>query len=97
MLILKGYGFLIGVMSLLGFLLMGVDKLLAKWDKRRIPEKTLLSVAFFGGALGAWMAMVLFRHKTKHKAFSWGIPVMTILHFILFLGIVFLRSKGGLE
>ncbi len=97
MLVLKGYGVLIGVMSLLGFLLMGVDKLLAKWDKRRISEKTLLSVAFFGGALGAWIAMVLFRHKTKHRAFSWGLPAMAVLHFVLFMGIVFLRSQGGLE
>lgn len=97
MLVLKGYGILVGVMSLLGFVLMGVDKLLAKLDKRRIPEKTLLSVAAIGGALGAWVAMLLFRHKTKHKAFSWGIPLLTVLHFVLFLGIVFLRAKGGLE
>lgn len=97
MLLLKSYGILVGVMSLLGFVLMGVDKLLAKWQKRRISEKTLLSVAALGGALGSWIAMLLFRHKTKHKAFSWGIPLLTVLHFILFLAIVFLKAKGGLE
>lgn len=97
MLLLKLYGILIGVMSLAGFLLMGVDKFLAKLDKRRISEKTLLSVAALGGALGSWIAMLLFRHKTKHKAFAWGIPLLTVLHFALFLALAFLRAKGGLE
>ncbi len=97
MLLLKLYGFLIGGMSLAGFVLMGTDKLLAKLEKRRIPEKTLLTVAALGGAVGSWLAMLLFRHKTRHRAFSIGIPLLTVIQFAIFLAIIFLKAKGGLE
>ena len=97
MLLLKLYGFLIGGMSLAGFVLMGTDKLLAKLEKRRIPEKTLLTVATLGGAVGSWLAMLLFRHKTRHRAFSIGIPLLTVIQFAIFLAIIFLKAKGGLE
>lgn len=94
---LKLYGTFIAVMSLAGFLLMGLDKLLAKWNRRRIPEKTLLWVGALGGAPGAWVAMTLFRHKTRHRAFSLGLPILTVLHGALLMAILYLGSKGGLE
>lgn len=95
--LLKAYSVVLGTMSLAGLLLMGVDKLLARWNKRRISEKTLLMVAGFGGALGSWLGMVLFRHKTKHRAFSVGLPLLALLHLAILLGITVLRFKGGLE
>jgi uncharacterized membrane protein YsdA (DUF1294 family) len=97
MLYLKLYLSFLAVMSVLGFVLMAVDKLLAKWDKRRISEKTLLTVGAFGGAAGSWLAMVLFHHKTKHKAFSRGLPLFAILHSVILLVIIFLGFRGGPE
>ena len=44
--------------------LMGTDKLLAKLQKRRIPEKTLFALAVLGGALGGTVGMYSFHHKT---------------------------------
>ncbi len=90
MFLLKAYGYLVGLMSLLGFILMGVDKLLAKWDKRRISEKTLLGVGALGGATGSWLGLLLFRHKTKHKIFSLGLPVLMVLHLVILILIIYL-------
>lgn len=51
------------------FLVAGYDKYLAVKNKRRIPEKTLLALAFLGGSVGLLLAMVIFRHKTSKPSF----------------------------
>lgn len=65
--------------------MMYMDKYYAKNSKRRIPESRLLSISFLGGSLGAFMGMELFRHKTKHPKFKYGIPIMMFFHLLLFL------------
>lgn len=97
MTLLMIYGSVLSIMSLLGFIMMGIDKLLARWGMRRISEKTLLGTGALGGAAGAWLGMVLFRHKTKHRAFSVGLPVMTVIQGAILIGLVLLESRGGLE
>ena len=57
------------IMSLIAYICYGRDKSLAKAHKWRIPEKVLLSLSFFGGAVGALTAMQVFRHKTRHWYF----------------------------
>lgn len=95
--VLKAYALLIGGMSIVGFVLMAIDKQLSKTALRRISEKNLLLAAALGGAAGSWLAMVLFRHKTRHRAFSVGLPIFTMLHLAILIGLLFLISKGGLE
>ena len=63
----------------------GADKIFAKKDMWRIPEKTLLFAAAMGGAFGAFFGMQLFRHKTKHKKFNLLIPVLTVSHIGILL------------
>lgn len=65
--------------SIIGFILMGVDKSKAKRGAWRIPEKTLLGTALLGGGAGVWLGMEVFRHKTKHWYFKYGVPVITLL------------------
>lgn len=67
------------VMSLVSFFAMGIDKMKAKRDMWRTPEKVLLGLAFFGGGAGVWLGMQVFRHKTKHWYFKYGVPVITLL------------------
>lgn len=50
---------------------MGYDKHLAKVQKQRIPERTLLAFVFFGGTIGSGLAMLVFRHKTSKIAYLW--------------------------
>ena len=61
------------------YALMGLDKLFAKLQKRRIPEKTLFAFAVLGGALGGTVGMYSFHHKTLHKSFAIGFPLLTIV------------------
>ena len=65
------------------FLLYGIDKYKAKKGKWRISEATLLTMAAIGGSIGAWAGMRLWHHKTMHKKFKYGIPVIIILQVTL--------------
>ncbi len=80
------------LINALALLFYGVDKLLAKLKAkhpsiRRIPEKTLLLLAAFGGGIGAWVGMELFRHKTQHRAFRVLIPLCTLLWAVVIGGL----------
>lgn len=57
------------VMSVITYILFGVDKYKAVNDKWRIPERTLLLFSAFGGAIGAYNAMKAFHHKTTKREF----------------------------
>lgn len=70
------------VVNVLAFCLYGIDKRKAIMDKWRIPETTLLGIAFLGGSLGAWAGMQLFRHKTKHWKFKILIPLFFIMQVV---------------
>lgn len=65
------------------FILMIVDKYKAKKNLWRIPEATLMGVAAIGGSLGALAGMYLVRHKTRHKKFTVGIPLILIAQVLL--------------
>jgi uncharacterized membrane protein YsdA (DUF1294 family) len=60
------------------FLLMLVDKIKAKKNRWRIPERTLFGSALLGGSIGALLGMYTFRHKTKHLSFTLGMPAILI-------------------
>lgn len=61
------------------------DKRSAKKDRRRVRESTLLWLCAVGGALGGLLSMRLFRHKTRKKPFSIGVPVMLAVQVCLLL------------
>ena len=71
--------------NVLGLVLFGIDKWKAKHDKWRISEATLLSVTVIGGSIGAWVGMKVWHHKTMHKKFKYGIPLVIVLQFALLL------------
>lgn len=89
------YGIDIGGFTLLYFAFMNItgaliclaDKRAAKKKERRVPEKTILFLGAAGGALGIYLTMKKIRHKTLHKKFMIGLPLMMIAHFT---GLVFL-------
>ncbi len=63
-------------------IIYGADKFLAIRGLRRISEKTLISLAFFMGGVGASFGMTLFRHKTRHKNFKILVSVSVIFNII---------------
>lgn len=79
------------LMTIVTFILYGVDKGKAKKGRWRIPEKTLLLFAACFGGLGAFLGMKIFRHKTKHTSFKILVPTFMIIQFILIAaGVYFL-------
>ena len=76
--------FIIGI-NVITFVVYGIDKLKAKKGKWRIPEATLLLLAIVGGSMGAWMGMKVWHHKTLHKKFKYGIPLILIVQIGLCL------------
>ena len=66
-------------MSLILFVLMGVDKARAKRRDWRIQERTLILLAALGGAFGGCLGMLVFRHKTKHAKFLISFPLFAVL------------------
>ena len=71
------------IISIVATVLAVLDKRKAIKGKRRIPEKTLMTVGFFGGATAELITMKLIRHKTKHKKFMIGLPAEILLHIII--------------
>ncbi len=73
------------IINAAGFLVMTLDKLYAKKNMWRVPEKTLLGVAASGGSIGVWLAMYTVRHKTKHIKFVLGVPAILVIQIGLAL------------
>lgn len=82
------FGYLL-IINALGFLLMLVDKVKARKNKWRIPEKTLMGVSALGGSIGCLVGMYTVRHKTQHPKFTIGIPLILALQAV---GAVFLMG-----
>lgn len=76
------------IINAAGFLVMLVDKFYARKNLWRIPEATLLSVAVIGGSVGALIGMYTVRHKTKHKKFTIGIPLILAAQIALAIWIL---------
>ena len=70
------------------FIVYGIDKYKAKHAKWRISEATLLLLAAFGGSVGAWCGMKVWHHKTMHKKFKYGVPVIFILQVVFAIWII---------
>lgn len=75
----KAVGIVAAVFSVLAVLFTVADKLFAKRHKRRIPENTLILVGIFGGAAFEYITMKLIHHKTLHKKFMVGLPLIFLL------------------
>lgn len=70
------------------FFVYGIDKWKAKHTKWRITEAALLLLAVFGGSIGAWLGMKEWHHKTLHKMFKYGIPLIIIVQVAIVLWIL---------
>lgn len=80
------------VINLITFFVFGFDKFKAKYKEkhehaRRVPEKTLFLLAILGGSIGALVGMRVWHHKTLHRSFRVGIPLILAVQIILPTGL----------
>lgn len=71
------------IINLITFIVFALDKIYAIKKKWRYKEASLLGMCFVGGAIGGFLAMHLFRHKTKKKAFVIGVPLIIVIHLVI--------------
>jgi len=87
--------YLIGI-NVIAFLVYGIDNWKAKKSLWRIRETALLGLAVLGGSIGAWLGMKVWRHKTMHKKFKYGIPLILIAQIAIVL-LVSCKTKQTVE
>lgn len=80
------------VINLVTFFVFGIDKWKAKRKvtheaTRRVPEKTLFLLSVLGGSVGALLGMRVWHHKTLHRTFRIGIPLILILQIVIPAGL----------
>ena len=70
------------IVNVAAFFMYGIDKRKAINDKWRIPEKVLLGMSVIGGAVGSFLGMVIFHHKTRKWKFMLGVPLILALQIV---------------
>ncbi|MGM0844000.1 MAG: DUF1294 domain-containing protein [Bacillota bacterium] len=78
------------VMNLMGYMIMANDKTRAKKQEYRIKESSIWKAAFLGGAVGCFAGMKMFRHKTKHTVFRYGLPAISAAQLISYSALAFI-------
>ena len=73
------------VLNVVAFTLYGIDKFWSQTGHERMPENVLMGLAIAGGAYGAGMAMLLFRHKTLHRNFRIVVPICFVVWMLVFV------------
>jgi len=81
-------GILLGLFALISIaasIAAIVDKVRAERHEWRIPENTLLLLAAFGGASAMLLTMLIIRHKTRHRKFMAGLPIIILYQAVILL------------
>ena len=76
------------LINIVTFFVYYADKRKAQRGQWRIPESSLLLLAFFGGAVGAFLAMIIFHHKTRKLKFRLLVPVFMVIQLFLIMGAI---------
>ena len=82
--------------NIVTFLVYGIDKWKAKHNSWRISEATILILAVIGGSIGALLGMKVWHHKTQHKKFKYGLPLILLAQIAL-IGLTSCKTKQTIE
>ena len=86
-----GWIYLLAV-SVIAMFVTAVDKARAIKKKSRIRERTLFIWSMLGGSVAMYLTMLGIRHKTKHKRFMIGIPLIIILQIAAVCAVLYLMA-----
>lgn len=87
--IILGY---LAAINVITFFLYGIDKWKAKRNKWRVSEARLLWFSVVGGSVGALLGMKVWHHKTMHKKFKYGVPLILVAQVTLVVLAWYYRS-----
>ena len=80
----------LAMINVVTFFVYGIDKWKSQHNRWRVPESMLLGLAAIGGSVGAWLGMKAWHHKTQHKKFKYGVPVILVVQVALVIVILYL-------
>ena len=80
--VLKAVIIYLAAINVITFIMFGADKARAVKGRWRISESALILAALLGGSIGALAGMRIFHHKTRHRKFTVGIPVILVLQIV---------------
>ncbi|MBQ6601590.1 MAG: DUF1294 domain-containing protein [Clostridia bacterium] len=83
------------IISVVTAAVTAADKIKAKRGSRRISEKSLFTLALLGGSIAEYFTMRLIRHKTLHKKFMLGLPLMIILQLVISVIVYYFTLKSA--
>lgn len=86
---MKEFAIYLLVINAITFIVYGIDKLKAREHWWRLSESTLLFLAIVGGSVDAWIGMKVWHHKTMHKKFKYGVPLIFFIQIALFSFLVY--------
>lgn len=86
---MKEFAIYLLVINAITFIVYGIDKLKAREHWWRLSESTLLCLAIVGGSVDAWIGMKVWHHKTMHKKFKYGVPLIFFIQIALFSFLVY--------
>ncbi len=78
------------IINIAGVIINISDKRRAVKGEYRIPENILWMTALAGGSIGTYLTMKMIRHKTKHKRFMIGLPIIIFLQAIFLIYILYI-------
>jgi uncharacterized membrane protein YsdA (DUF1294 family) len=85
------------VINLIAFVLYGIDKKRAIRNEHRIRESALLWIARLGGAIGSWLGIKTFHHKTKHTKFRVIVPLWMIIWVAVIVLVIIKQSEWSIK
>lgn len=89
-------GYLVFI-NLFTFTIFAFDKRQAKKHRFRVPVAVLMLLSIIGGALGGYISMQVFRHKTNNPQFYYGLPAIIVIYVALLLALAFLYANKTAE
>ena len=68
--------------SLFAVIMTVHDKNAARKGAGRVRERTLMFIAVIGGSAVMLLTMLAIRHKTRHKKFMIGLPLIILIQVV---------------
>jgi uncharacterized membrane protein YsdA (DUF1294 family) len=78
------------IINVVANLIFGWDKHCARYNLRRVPERSLLTLAAVGGIIGVVAAQKVYQHKTQKEPFRTYLRWIGSVQIFILIAVCFL-------